>query len=113
NLLAVATAPAIDTATIRHIEVLTLQPSIVMVVIITSSGGVSKFVCAFDKAVDPGLVAWAGEYLNERVGAIPLGARMIQGRLADPELTARERGFIERLAPAFSELAGGGEDVLH
>src|ERR1700689_3394080 len=40
NLLAVATAPAIDRATIRHIEGLTLQPSVVLVVIITSSGAV-------------------------------------------------------------------------
>ena len=93
NLLAVATAPALDSATIRHIEVLTLQPSVVLVVIISSAGGVSKFVCAFDEAVDPGLVAWAGEYLNERVGGLPLGSRMLLGRLADPELTARERAL--------------------
>jgi heat-inducible transcriptional repressor len=113
NLLAVATAPALDSATIRRIEVLTLQPSVVMVVIITSSGGVSKFVGAFESAIDSGLVTWAGEYLNERVGGLPLGARMLLGRLADTELGARERAFIDRLAPAFTELAGGGEDVLY
>jgi heat-inducible transcriptional repressor len=114
NLLAVATAPALDSATIRHIEVLTLQPSVVLAVIITSSGGVSKFVCAFEEQVDPGLVTWAGEYLRERVGGFPLGARMLFGRLADPELGPRERAFVERLAPAFAQLAsGGGEDVLH
>jgi heat-inducible transcriptional repressor len=113
DLLAVATAPTIDNATIRHIEVLTLQPSVVMVVIITSSGGVSKYVGAMEGVIDPGLVAWAGEYLNERVGGLPLGARMLLGRLADPELSARERAFIDRLAPAFTELAGGGEDVLY
>ena len=113
NLLAVATAPALDSATIRRIEVLTLQPSVVMVVIITSSGGVSKFVGAFETPIDSGLVTWAGEYLNERVGGLPLGARMLLGRLADPELSARERAFIDRLAPAFTELAGGGEDVLY
>ena len=113
NLLAVATAPALDSATIRRIEVLTLQPNVVMVVIITSSGGVSKYVGAFDAAIDSGLVTWAGEYLNERVGGMPLGARMLLGRLADPGLTARERAFIDRLGPAFTELAGGGEDVLY
>jgi heat-inducible transcriptional repressor len=113
NLLAVATAPAIDSATIRRIEVLTLQPSVVMVVIITSSGGVSKFVGAFESAIDSGLVTWAGEYLNERVGGLPLGARMLLGRLADPELSGRERAFIDRLSPAFTELAGGGEDTLY
>jgi heat-inducible transcriptional repressor len=113
NLLAVATAPAVDSATIRRIEVLTLQPSVVMVVIITSSGGVSKFVGAFETAIDSGLVTWAGEYLNERVGGLPLGARMLLGRLADPGLSGRERAFIDRLAPAFTELAGGGEDMLY
>jgi heat-inducible transcriptional repressor len=112
NLLAVATAPAHDSATIHRIEVLTLQPSVVMVVIITSSGGVSKYVGAFDAAIDPGLVAWAGEYLNERVGGLPLGARMLLGRLADPELSTRERDFIDRLSPAFTQLGSGGEDVL-
>jgi heat-inducible transcriptional repressor len=112
NLLAVATAPALDSATIHRIEVLTLQPSVVMVVIITSSGGVSKYVGAFEEQIDPGLVAWAGEYLNERVGGMPLGARMLLGRLADPELSARERYFIGRLEPAFTQLQSGGEDVL-
>jgi heat-inducible transcriptional repressor len=38
---------------------------------------------------------------------------MLLGRLGDPELTVRERHFIDRVAPAFSELGGGGEDVLH
>jgi heat-inducible transcriptional repressor len=113
NLLAVATAPALDNATIRHIEVLTLQPSVVMVVIITSSGGVSKYVGAFESVIDAGLLAWAGEYLNERVGGMPLGARMLLGRLADPELSVRERDFIDRLSPAFTALSGGGEDVLY
>ncbi|MGH2850931.1 MAG: heat-inducible transcriptional repressor HrcA, partial [Solirubrobacteraceae bacterium] len=94
NLLAVATAPALDTATIRHIEVLTLQPSVVLVVIITSSGSVSKFVCPFEEPVDGGLATWAGEYLRERVGGFPLGARMLLGRLADPELGGRERAFV-------------------
>ncbi len=44
NLLAVVSAPAMHTATIRHIEVLALQPQVVMVVIITSTGGVSKML---------------------------------------------------------------------
>src|SRR4029077_5389743 len=39
NLLAVVSAPSLNTATIRHIEVLALQPQVVMVVIITSTGG--------------------------------------------------------------------------
>jgi heat-inducible transcriptional repressor len=41
NLLAVVSAPSLTTATIRRIEVLALQPQVVLVVIITSTGGVS------------------------------------------------------------------------
>ncbi|GAC1440274.1 MAG: heat-inducible transcriptional repressor HrcA [Solirubrobacteraceae bacterium] len=114
NLLAVVSAPSVDTATIRHVEVLTLQPSVVMVVVITSAGGVAKYLCDFGSAVDPGLVAWAGEYLGEQLEGLALGARMIQGRLADPSLGPRERSFIARLAPAFSELGSSRtEDNLY
>src|SRR5436309_14032105 len=42
NLLAVVTAPPLETAEIRHVEVLRLQPRMVMVVVITSTGGVTK-----------------------------------------------------------------------
>jgi len=55
NLLAIVTAPPIATTTIRHVEVLALQPQVLMVVIITSTGGVSKRVFAFESPVDPGL----------------------------------------------------------
>src|SRR6185436_6613486 len=67
NLLAVVSAPPLDTATIRHVEVLLLQPQVLMVVVITSTGGVSKRVLTFDRTIDPGLVAWAGEELNGRL----------------------------------------------
>ncbi len=70
NLLAVVSAPSLNTATIRHVEVLELQPQVVMVVVITSTGGVSKMLTTFDAPVDPGLVGWAGEYLNERLVGI-------------------------------------------
>jgi heat-inducible transcriptional repressor len=113
NLLAIVSAPAVSTATIRHVEVLALQPQGVMVVIITSAGSVSKYVCTFDSAVDPGLITWGGEYFNDRLVGYALGARMIQQRLAESSLTATERGFIERLAPAFGELTGTAEDTLY
>ena len=112
NLLAVVSAPSMNTATIRHVEVLALQPQVVMVVIITSTGGVSKMFATFERAVDPGLVAWAGEYLNERLVGLGLGARMLQQRLIDPELSPTELAFLERFAPAFGELASEGEDAL-
>ena len=55
NLLAIVSAPPIGTTTIRHIEVLLLQPQVLMVVVITSTGGVSKKVFTFDRPVDAGL----------------------------------------------------------
>src|SRR3954454_22955329 len=39
NLLAIVSAPPIRTTTIRHVEVLLLQPQVLMVVVITSTGG--------------------------------------------------------------------------
>src|SRR5688572_31345711 len=91
NLLAVVSAPPIATTTIRHIEVLLLQPQVLMVVVITSTGGVSKKVFTFDRPVDAGLADWAGSYLNERLVGIGLGARMLGARLSDPSLPATER----------------------
>ncbi len=113
NLLAVVSAPAISTATVRHVEVLALQPHVVLIVIITSTGGVSKTLATFDGAVDAGLVAWAGEYLNERLVGRELGARMLHQRLVDPSLGAVELAFLERFAPAFGGLASEGEEALY
>jgi len=113
SLLAVVSAPSLNTATIRHIEVLALQPQVVMVVVITSTGGVSKMLTTFEEPVDQGLVVWAGEYLNERLVGFGLGARMLDKRLEDPSLGVAESGFLERLAPAFGTLAAETQDTLY
>ncbi len=113
SLLAVVSAPSLNTATIRHIEVLALQPQVVMVVVITSTGGVSKMLTTFEEPVDQGLVAWAGEYLNERLVGFGLGARMLDKRLEDPSLGVAESEFLERLAPAFGTLAAETQDTLY
>jgi heat-inducible transcriptional repressor len=113
NLLAVVSAPSLNTATIRHIEVLALQPQVVMVVIITSTGGVSKMLATFDHPVDQGLLSWAGEYLRERLVGIGLGARMLHQRLLEPGLSPVELAFVQRLLPAFGELATEAEDELY
>jgi heat-inducible transcriptional repressor len=112
SLLAVVSAPSLNTATIRHIEVLALQPQVMLVVIITSAGNVSKMFVTFERAVDPGLVTWASEYLNERLVGLGLGARMLQQRLVEPSLSATELAFLERFVPAFGDLASGDEDSL-
>jgi len=113
NLLAVVSAPSINTATIRHVEVLALQPQVVLIVMITSTGGVSKMLATFDRAVDPGLVAWAGEYLNERLIGMGLGARMLQQRLMDPSLSAVELEFLRRFAPALGDLSNDSDEALY
>jgi heat-inducible transcriptional repressor len=113
NLLAIVTAPPIETAEIRHVEVLALQPQVLMVVIITSTGGVSKRIFTFEDPVDPGLAAWAAEYLNDQLNGMDLGARTLQRRLTDPGLGARERAFLDALTPAFTELAATAQDTLY
>ncbi|MBX5470199.1 MAG: heat-inducible transcription repressor HrcA [Thermoleophilaceae bacterium] len=113
NLLAIVSAPPIATTTIRHVEVLRLQPQVVMVVIITSTGGVTKRVFSYDEPVDPGLVDWAGSYLNEELGGMGLGARMLHSRLDDPGLSHTEREFLRTLAPSFTELEETAEDSLY
>ena len=110
NLVAIVSAPSPNAATVRHVEVLALQPQLVLVVLITSTGGVSKMIASFDRPVDPGLVSWAGEYFNERLVGLAPGARMLQQRLIDPGLSASEMAFLERFAPAFAELASDVEE---
>jgi heat-inducible transcriptional repressor len=113
NLLAIVSAPPLETATIRHIEVLPLQPQIVMVVIITSTGGVSKRVLTFESPVDTGLLSWASEFLNSELVGLGLGARKLRNRLSDPNIGHAERRFLDRLMPAFTELAATAEDSLY
>jgi heat-inducible transcriptional repressor len=113
DLLAIVSAPPIRTTTIRHIEVLALQPQVLMVVIITSTGGVSKRVFTFERAVDAGLAEWAAAYLNEKLEGMGLGARMLHSRIDDPSLPPTERAFIAGLAPAFTELVETAENTLY
>ena len=113
NLLAVVTAPPLETAEIRHVEVLRLQPRMVMVVVITSTGGVTKSMFPFEEAVDEKLIEWATAFLNEQLGGVRLGARALRQRLFDPGLGARELEFMGALEPAFTELVGGGEQTLY
>lgn len=113
NLLAIVSAPPLDTATIRHIEVLALQPTVLMVVVITSAGGVTKRLFSFDTPIDTGLVAWAADELNGRLVGMGLGARMLAQRLADPSFGPAERAFLTSLTPAFTDLAATADDTLY
>jgi heat-inducible transcriptional repressor len=112
NLLALVTAPPIETATIRRVEVLLLQPQVAMVVVITSTGGVTKRIVSYEAPVDPGLVDWASSYLNEALGGLDVGSRMLQARLAGDGGRGPEQAFLATLAPAFTELEETAESTL-
>jgi heat-inducible transcriptional repressor len=105
RLLALVSAPPLESASVRHVELLALQPTVVMVVVITSAGGVTKRMFTFAAPVDPGLAAWAREYLNESLAGVQLGTRTFRRRFDDPGLGPRERAFLDAVRPAFDQLA--------
>src|SRR5262249_18547156 len=104
RLLALVSPPALGAGTVRHVDVLQLQPNVVIVVVITSTGGVSKQRCTFPGPVDVGLVSWAGEYLREQL----IGARLRSRRLArafdEPSLSPQERAFLAAVRGVFDEV---------
>src|SRR5438309_212073 len=120
RLLALVSAPPLEATHVRHVEVLLLQPQLVMVVVITTAGGVSKRLFHFDEPVDAGLAQWASDYLNEAVAGLQLGTGLLRQRFEDAGLSDRERSFLAALRPAFMELVsadqrlyvGGAADLL-
>lgn len=113
DLLALVVAPPLGTARIHRVEALLLQPEVVMVIVITSAGDVTKRAFNFASAVDPGLVEWASSYLNESLAGIDLGARRIASKLNDPELGPLEASFIQQLSPALVDLEQTPENTLY
>jgi len=113
DLLAVATAPPASAARVHRVEVLQLQPTVAMVVVIASNGAVAKRVFSFDQRLDSGLLEWASSYLNERLGGLALGARMTGDRLSDPELSHTESGFLAEIGAAFTDLERRAGDDLY
>jgi len=105
RLLAVVSAPPLQSATVRHVEALLLQPNVVMVVVITSTGGVTKLRYSFMEPVDSGLVTWAAEYLNERLTGARIGSRAVKQAFDEPGLSPRERAFLLVLRGAFEQAA--------
>jgi heat-inducible transcriptional repressor len=112
ELLAVVSAPSITFASVRHIEVLSLQPHLVMVVIITNSGRVAKQVFRFGEPVDEGLAEFARVYLNERLTGRRLGSRTLEDVFASPDLHPVERVFLAAIRPAFEVGGAASADDL-
>ena len=113
RLLALVSAPGHETATVRHIEVLLLQPSVVVVVTITSTGGVAKKLLTFSSPVDPGLAAWANEYLNERLTGVGLGTHQVRKQFEDRQPLGRRARLPRGAEPAFVELATPAAQSLY
>lgn len=104
NLLALVVAPRVSGARLRHVELLLLQPSILLVVFIASTGRVTKEMIDYPAPVDSGMVEWARAYLNELLGDALISERTVRRALSNPELSARESAFLSTLEAAFSRL---------
>lgn len=112
QLLAVVTAPPVTTSTVQRIELVPVQGNSLALVVITSTGGVTKRVLPCDRPLDPGLVAWAGSFLNDRLFGKGLGERSIRRRLEEPSLGQGEKWIVDLLAPALTSIAETGEESL-
>jgi len=75
-----------------------------MVVVITSTGGVTKRHFRLERPVDVGLVTWAAEYLEDQVVGQRLGSSAVRRRLEAPELAPRERAFLELIGETLLEV---------
>lgn len=113
RLLALVSAPPLEAASVRHVEVLLLRPTEVVVVTITSSGDVAKRLFRFEQPVDPGLAAWANEYLNEQLTGVRIGGHVLRRRLDDQSLSPRERAFLDAIRPAFFDLVADQAQELY
>lgn len=112
GLLAMASLPTRGNAAIKHIEVLRLNPDLVMVVVITATGGVTKRLFAFDEAVDKGLVGWARSFLNDALAGLDLGSRMLEIRLEEFDLGPAEKVFLEAIRPALVQMPDDSGEML-
>jgi heat-inducible transcriptional repressor len=111
HLLALVSAPSLEAAAVRHVDVVQLQPRVVIVVVITASGSLSKRLVELDDAVDPGLVEWARAYLEETVVGRRASANILRRAFEDSSLSTRERAFVEILRPVFAEVAAQATEL--
>src|SRR5262249_33529311 len=99
HMLALVSAPPLQTTSGRHVGVLLLNPRPAMAAGSTSTGGV-----ALEAPVDGGLAKWAREYLNERLAGLRLGTNAVRRALEEPSLSAGEQRFLAALGPVFTDV---------
>ena len=115
NLLAIVTAPPIETSTIRHVEVLVLQPQVVMVVVITSTGGVTRRCSRSGVPSTPASPTGRPPTSTSGWSGSGLGARMLLGAAARP-VAVGDRIRVPRRAgagvhPSRGRARGAGDAV--
>ena len=76
-------------------------------VVITSTGGVTKQRYTFSDPVDPGLVTWAGDYLRERLTGLRLRSRLLARAFGEPGFSARVRASLNWTMPEFVKRSVG------
>lgn len=71
---AVVVGPQPDAATVRSVQLVSLQPWVVLIVVVLSNGGVEKHVLHFDADIDDARIATATTALNDQLIGYPLTA---------------------------------------
>lgn len=120
QLMAVTSAPRVETTVVRHVELIQLQPDAIVLVVITGAGEVYKKVIQLEQAADHRLIESVGEYLNDSLVGARLGARLIRSTFGAPGLGVNETRILAILKPLFDELVrsersvffGGAADVI-
>lgn len=111
ELLALVSAPPLANEEILRVELIAMAPDKLMVVLITTAGNVVRRVFQSHGGFDTGLVGWGTGFLNDTLTGLPLGARAIRSRLANPELSPVEQEFVALLAPVFLESPAGADTL--
>ncbi len=104
RLLALVSAPPLEAATVRHVDVLQLQPNVVVVVVITSTGGVTKQRYAFPEPVDPGSSPGPATTCASGSPASGSGRGCSPAPSTSRALSPRERAFLAVVRGAFDDL---------
>ena len=113
DLLAAVSAPPLDTATIKHVEVLLLQPRVALVVVITSTGAVTKRAFTFDEPLDPGLAEWAASVLQRAPRWHRPGCSDAAEPARQPGAVGDRAGVPRDAGAGFPELADTLEQTLY
>ena len=95
---AVVVGPQPDAATVRSVQLVTLQPGVLLTVAVMSNGGVEKQVLHLGDDVDEGRVGAAAAALNAQLVEYPLTALPEFRSTGDPETDALARRTRDELA---------------